>query len=159
MAAHIHGAAPGSKRHDSKQSKADRSSFHNGIWLCQTCSRLIDTDELRFSANVLRHWKAKAELEAERSIGKPAPVSPPPAVTSVPLPHRAEDFKGEVVAEIMADAVYVSSTKTRLIALLPPTMTRSQADAALAVLRDKIAMSPSKARHLEVLFGRKTPGL
>lgn len=44
---------------------AERSSVKNGIWLCQTCSTLIDKDELKYSVVVLNDWKEKAEQAAE----------------------------------------------------------------------------------------------
>jgi hypothetical protein len=44
----------------------------NGIWVCQSCSKLIDNDASRFGVEVLRDWKQTAEAEALRSIGKTA---------------------------------------------------------------------------------------
>jgi hypothetical protein len=42
----------------------------NGIWLCQTCAKLVDNDAQRFPADLLREWKAGAEAEALQRIGK-----------------------------------------------------------------------------------------
>ena len=39
----------------------ERSSLSNGIWLCQSCSHLIDTDEARYTVEVLNKWKDIAE--------------------------------------------------------------------------------------------------
>lgn len=44
VAAHIWGAAPRGPRYDAAQTPEERKSIGNGIWLCATCSRLIDTD-------------------------------------------------------------------------------------------------------------------
>lgn len=72
MACHIHAAAPGGPRYDLGQTEEERRSIHNGIWLCQTCGTLIDKDEDRFPAPLLRAWRADAELTAFRKIGKPS---------------------------------------------------------------------------------------
>ncbi len=72
MACHIHAASPGGPRYDVNQTEEDRRSIHNGIWLCRTCGTLIDTDEDRFPAPLLRAWRAEAELAAFKTIGKPA---------------------------------------------------------------------------------------
>jgi len=42
----------------------ERSSTENGIWLCQTCSRLIDVDLASHPAEQLREWKTLAEMRA-----------------------------------------------------------------------------------------------
>jgi WD40 repeat protein len=68
VAAHITAASPGGPRFDPKLSQDARRSPQNGIWLCQTCAKLIDSDELRFSIEVLRNWKEIAELEALKAL-------------------------------------------------------------------------------------------
>ncbi|MBV7393253.1 hypothetical protein [Mameliella sediminis] len=42
----------------------ERSAPENGIWLCQTCSRLIDVDVPSYRADLLREWKTLAEMRA-----------------------------------------------------------------------------------------------
>jgi len=71
VAAHICGAALGSARYDVNQTHEERKSFANGIWLCQSCSRLIDTDEARFPPELLRQWKETAEHKYFAQIGRP----------------------------------------------------------------------------------------
>ena len=44
VAAHIIAAAPGGPRGDAGFSSSDRSDISNGIWLCQSCAKLIDND-------------------------------------------------------------------------------------------------------------------
>src|SRR5712664_4043798 len=56
VACHIHAAAPGGPRHDASQSAEQRTSIENGIWLCSLCGTLIDKDEARFPAALLREW-------------------------------------------------------------------------------------------------------
>ncbi|WP_145278815.1 hypothetical protein [Pseudomonas sp. URMO17WK12:I11] len=72
VAAHIAAAAPGpgARRYDPKMTTAERSSAENGIWLCQSCSKLIDTDEVRFPSDLLKNWKFLAEKRAMELIGK-----------------------------------------------------------------------------------------
>lgn len=56
VAAHITAAAagPGARRHDGTLTSRQRSDIDNGIWLCQTCSVIIDRDEERFTPQILR---------------------------------------------------------------------------------------------------------
>ena len=64
VAAHITGASPGGPRFDSNLTSRKRQSIENGIWLCQTCAKLIDSDEKRYTVEVLRKWKTEAEETA-----------------------------------------------------------------------------------------------
>lgn len=61
VAAHITAAAPGGPRYDSSLSADQRKSASNAIWLCQTCAKLIDSDELKYTVEVLKSWKTQAE--------------------------------------------------------------------------------------------------
>jgi len=68
VAAHITAAAPGGPRYDSALTQLERASADNGIWLCQTCAKLIDNDIARYPAETLREWKRRAEAEAARAL-------------------------------------------------------------------------------------------
>jgi len=70
VAAHITAASPGGPRFDPDLSDKERASATNGVWLCQNCAKLIDSDVARFSAIVLRGWKLGAEWDAKQRIGK-----------------------------------------------------------------------------------------
>lgn len=61
VAAHITAASPGGPRYDSSLSSEERRSANNGIWACQSCAKLIDSDDARFTVAILREWKARAE--------------------------------------------------------------------------------------------------
>lgn len=60
-AAHICAASVGGPRYDAKMSRDDRRSIENGIWLCSSCSDLIDKDADSYPVELLKQWKAKAE--------------------------------------------------------------------------------------------------
>lgn len=64
VAAHIHAASSGGPRYNSNQSDYARASHENGIWLCQSCSRLVDIDFEGYSAAQLTEWKSLAESAA-----------------------------------------------------------------------------------------------
>lgn len=64
VAAHLAAAAPGGPRFDATMSAESRASVENGIWLCQTCAKLIDSDSERYTSPVLAEWKTGAELLA-----------------------------------------------------------------------------------------------
>ena len=73
VAAHITGAAPGGPRYDTTLTPEGRADITNGVWLCQTCAKLVDNDPVRFNAAGLRDWKNKAEQQALDLVGKTTP--------------------------------------------------------------------------------------
>lgn len=83
-ACHIHAAAPGGPRYDPHQTEEERRSISNGIWLCRTCGTLVDADEARFPAPLLRLWRAQAEYAAYQRLGRPAAAGSAP--TDAPHP-------------------------------------------------------------------------
>ena len=73
VAAHITAASEDGPRFDPSLTPNERRSAENGIWLCQSCAKLVDNDPIRYSADVLRQWKVRAEgsvaLELEYGRG------------------------------------------------------------------------------------------
>ncbi|NLU91350.1 hypothetical protein [Chitinophaga sp. Ak27] len=61
VAAHITAAAKGGPRFCETMEPNERKSIKNGIWLCQSCAKLIDTDTQKYSTNELIKWKSLAE--------------------------------------------------------------------------------------------------
>lgn len=72
VAAHISGADKGGARYDENLSSEERKSIENGIWLCQNCAKLIDSDEERYNVDLLLEWKRISEqaalLEIEKNV-------------------------------------------------------------------------------------------
>ena len=75
VAAHITSAAEGGPRYNPLLSPEQRRHPDNGIWLCQTCAKLIDSDVSQFTENLVRAWKVVAEYRAFNSIGKTSAVT------------------------------------------------------------------------------------
>lgn len=62
VGAHICAASPGGPRYDISQTPQERQSISNAIWLCATCSVLIDKNEgLDYPADHLKKWKKDHE--------------------------------------------------------------------------------------------------
>lgn len=68
-AAHITAASPNGPRYDAQMSHEQRSSHDNGIWLCQTHAKLIDTDVARFPTDLLHRWKRQLRHLNQRAVG------------------------------------------------------------------------------------------
>jgi len=74
VAAHICAASPGGKRYDPNMTREERSSIDNGIWLCQTCAKLIDSDESKYSPELLRKWKEQHEALVAKELVNPGSI-------------------------------------------------------------------------------------
>lgn len=63
MACHIASAASGknARRYIPTMTSDARKDISNGIWMCYLHGKLIDTNEVRFSIDVLKKWKEIAE--------------------------------------------------------------------------------------------------
>lgn len=64
VAVHICAAAKNGPRYDETMSLEERKSSENGIWLCQSCAKMIDSDSVRYPKEVLQVWKQLAEQNA-----------------------------------------------------------------------------------------------
>ena len=71
VAAHITAAAPDGPRYDNGMIPEERGSAGNGLWLCQSCAKLVDNDPVRYSVDTLRRWKGQAEALAVRELEQP----------------------------------------------------------------------------------------
>ena len=71
VAAHICAASLNGPRYDPNMTPEQRSSIYNGIWLCQNCAKLIDSDTNTYTIELLHQWKEEAENFANQNIGRP----------------------------------------------------------------------------------------
>ncbi|ULJ61016.1 hypothetical protein [Wielerella bovis] len=53
-AAHIKAASINGPRYDATQTKEERSSIENAIWLCKACAKMIDSDADNYPVEKLR---------------------------------------------------------------------------------------------------------
>ena len=72
VAAHITAASEGGPRYNPSLSPEKRRHSNNGIWLCQTCAKLVDSDSVQFPETILRQWRQRAEAEAFERLGRTA---------------------------------------------------------------------------------------
>lgn len=74
VAAHITAAAIGGPRYDAGLTPDERKDFDNGIWLCQSCAKLIDSDELHYPVSLLHKWKQLAEETTTLELATSSPA-------------------------------------------------------------------------------------
>lgn len=70
VAAHICAASPGGPRYNKNMTEEERKSIENGIWLCQSCSKLIDIDESKYTVKLLHNWKESMENTISLNFGQ-----------------------------------------------------------------------------------------
>jgi tetratricopeptide (TPR) repeat protein len=107
VAAHITAASPGGPRYDPALTPAERAAALNGIWLCQTCAKLIDTDLSRYKADVLRQWKTRAEAAAAAMLAAGAGSAGQPVnlvVPSAESPDALLSFASTLLTRVGRDA-------------------------------------------------------
>jgi hypothetical protein len=107
VAAHITAASPGGPRYDPSLAPADRSAAPNGIWLCQRCAKLIDTDLRHYTAQMLMQWKARAEGRAAAMLAVGAGSADQSVDLVIPAaesPDSLLSFASVVLARVGRDA-------------------------------------------------------
>jgi hypothetical protein len=70
VAAHITAASQGGPRFDPRLTPEERAAPANGIWLCQNCAKLVDSDLPRFTIELLQRWKIDRKAQARRDVGR-----------------------------------------------------------------------------------------
>lgn len=113
VAAHITAASRGGPRYEAGHSAQARSEASNGVWLCQTCAKLVDDDVPGHGADLLRRWKADAEQAAAAALTRRR--SPPSTSEGVFL--EAERLMPALIEEMRQD---VQSDETELVRELVP---------------------------------------
>lgn len=68
QAVHICAASKGGKRYDANMTADERKSINNCIWLCENHAKLIDTDEIEYTVELLKQWKKETEDYVRKSV-------------------------------------------------------------------------------------------
>ncbi len=72
QAAHITAASKGGPRYNPNMTSEQRRDIENGIWLCDSCAKMIDSDENQYPVELLKMWKSMAEYEQYCAINQNA---------------------------------------------------------------------------------------
>jgi hypothetical protein len=98
VAAHITAASINGPRYNVSMTTSERSSIKNGIWLCQSCAKLIDSDTLRYTVDLLQEWKIQAEIESDLELTKVKRSNTPPGFEKVfkLMPALINEFKADI---------------------------------------------------------------
>lgn len=97
VAAHITAASADGPRYDPAMTAEERGSASNGLWLCQSCAKLVDNDPIRYAVDTLRQWKEQAEAVAARELEQRLSLD-----TDGPF-TRLERLMPELLAEMRQD--------------------------------------------------------
>lgn len=168
VAAHISAASPGGPRYSAEMSTAQRKSIDNGIWLCQSCAKLIDSDTDRYTAEIISAWKLKAELRALQDISGATHSHHEKSETAderedntefitIVLGENCEFFGGDGEIETIAKRCALASIEDREIrfeVILQPTKISSAPEDPLALPlyeRGRRKMAENLSRWLAVL--------
>lgn len=92
-------ASPGGPRYDPALTPEQRRAVENGIWLCQTCGKLVDSDEQRYSVTSLGGWKRIAESMARGEIAQRRDLTAEATQTF----RKAEQLMPELLMEMRND--------------------------------------------------------
>jgi hypothetical protein len=113
VAAHITAAAAGGPRYDASLTSDERRHQSNGIWLCQTHGKLVDSDGGHFTVEELRRWKLEAEKCSFEAI-----VAPVASRDQRPEPAVLDAVVQERIARLGLSAQDdIESVTTRLLAM------------------------------------------
>ena len=108
VAAHITAAAEGGPRHDATLTADQRRSIDNGIYLCSTCSVMIDKNGgVDFPADLLRDWKRNHEQWVREHLNKSAASQ----ITIIDGEHQARGIGNITGLEVKKPAIIKPGTK------------------------------------------------
>lgn len=115
VAAHICAASPGGARYDPQMTPEERSSIENGIWLCSDHAKLIDSDEEKYTTELLKQWKKAHEDLISRELVSSGLVKKE-FVESVPqLGIQESLIRTELKVEAKTDSGYHKVTAADLV--------------------------------------------
>lgn len=108
VVAHITAASPGGPRYDPILTSEQRSSIDNAIFLCSTCSVMVDKNNgLDFPAEVLQGWKQTHENWVREHLNK----SVHSLITVVDGEHHAKGVGSVTGLEVKKPAILKPGTK------------------------------------------------
>ncbi|MGD0036395.1 MAG: hypothetical protein ABSC53_03780 [Bacteroidota bacterium] len=108
VAAHITAAAEGGPRYDPNLTPDQRASIENGIFLCSSCSVMIDKNGgIDFPTNLLHQWKRNHEQWVREHLNK----SVESQITIVDGEHKAKGIGNVTGLEIKKSAIIKPGTK------------------------------------------------
>lgn len=112
FAAHITAASPDGPRYDPMLTRDQRKHHSNGIWLCGTHAKLVDSDEGHFTVEELRFWKRVAERKSFTEVvsSKPCPV----------VATLANDEDVQTAADLLLDSSKLDLSAFRNMPGWPP---------------------------------------
>lgn len=87
-ACHIAAASPRGPRYDATMTSEERMSIGNALWLCNTCSTIIDNDDGAYPVELLRLWKSTAEWESSKRLVRPHETPQPSATSPVVVSYN-----------------------------------------------------------------------
>lgn len=67
-AGHIYGASNKGPRYDQEKSDVFIKHYDNGIWLCNVCHKLVDTEKSIYDSLTLKKWKSDTENYVETLV-------------------------------------------------------------------------------------------
>jgi hypothetical protein len=100
VAAQITAASPEGPRYDGSLNPEQRKALDNGIWLCQKCAKLIDSDEAQYTVAKIKDWKNMAEAAALKELESREGISP--KLTTTPF-DKLEALMPDLLAEMRED--------------------------------------------------------
>lgn len=100
VAAHITAAAPGGPRYDPTLTPEQRRHHSNGVWLCETHGKAVDSDAEHFTVEMLRKWRQTAEENSLRTILAPKKAfdARTSATDSAAMDDLRESARGDVTS-------------------------------------------------------------
>jgi hypothetical protein len=157
-AAHICAAAPEGPRYDPKQTRAQRRSPDNGIWMCRLHGTAVDAKDSMYTVELLHEWKASAQKDSWRRVL----YNDVPLDSSIQVPKATEvELNARLRAAAAADLdVFRRSDKwpSTAIALtlevegLNDPVSTSALAVALTTLDDLILVAPPGMGKTTTLF-------
>lgn len=118
QACHIEAASPGGPRYNPMLTTEERQKISNGIWLCCSCSKLIDSDPDRFTVEVLNEWKRHAE---DWNLREAAIQSVPDSVRIISVANIAGGTGKSTATAIMGRAISSQMHKRVLVVSAHPS--------------------------------------